>query len=248
MGAQQLRRQRAQRPGWLVAAAAGAAHREPAGDLLDRGWIDVGFVDPGSPRNTAAGPADGRALLRRPGAARRAARGGADGRGRAPTGSRVAAASTGWTSGRPPGTPNSWWWTTRPAGRAHHRRRPCLDAARAVRAGRGADLPRALPPGGTAPPADRGGARLGALGRDRGPARAAGPRRSPPSARKPTGGSGPGYRRRRWTRRSRRARAPRAAGATSARCARRARPAGRARKPWDGLARDEDAAAGGASA
>ena len=112
VGAQQPRRQRAQRPGRLVAAAAGPAHRrgrgQPGGPRLDqrglRGRDPVGA--PARARHRHGG-----GLRRRARPGRRAARRGADGRDPHRHDRASPAGSTASTPG-----PSSSWSTTRPGG------------------------------------------------------------------------------------------------------------------------------------
>ena len=80
LGAQQPRRQRPQRAGRLVAAAAGRSGPcAAAGGLVDRGWINEGFADEAqSARSARARGRHGRGVRRRAGPGRRAGRGGAD--------------------------------------------------------------------------------------------------------------------------------------------------------------------------
>jgi hypothetical protein len=172
VGAQQPRRERAQRARWLVATAAGPAHRErgrhAAGPGLDqrglRGRDPVG-ASPG------AGPGHGGGV-----------------RGRARSGGRAARRGThggyphrqdrGVRPHRPAGLPAGGRGRRR-AGRgrlqdrpapAHRGRRAQLDGAGHLRAGGRACAAAAVPPGGAAPPADRRDHRLVAYRGVTGPA------------------------------------------------------------------------------
>ena len=185
VGAQQPRRQRAQRAGRMVAAAAGPAHRagrrRPAGTRLDQ----RGVRRPGSVRGGARpGPAHGRAVRGGRWTRRGAGRGGADGGLPGRTGSRCRAGSTGWTSGRG-GRTGGGGLQDGPAA-AHHRRRPDVHAARAVRARRRRGCCGGPATGSNCTTCRPGRYTPGSTRTHAGPARWAGPRTSPPSARPPT--------------------------------------------------------------
>jgi hypothetical protein len=158
VGAQQPRRERAQRAGGLVAAAAGAAERfgcrGVARPRVDRGGLRRFLAVRQVPR---AGEDDGRGLRGGTGSRRRAGRRGTHG-GHSHRGDRRLRAH------RPPGRARRRAGRRRlqdRAPRAHRRRRPQLAGARAVRAGGGPLAAPRLQPGGTAPPADGAGACLG---------------------------------------------------------------------------------------
>ena len=119
---------------------------------------------------------------------------------------------------------------------ADHRRRQDIAGARAVRAGRGADLPCAVPAGWSCTICPPARFTPGSTRRRPWTGTCSGPKVSRPSAATPMSGSAPGCPPGRWTRCSRRARVPAAAGVTSARCARRGPRQARRTGPGTGSA------------